>query len=101
MIMARQWRQRWSGGGGGGGAEAVERQRQQRWRSAPAAKLPPQTPQPSCRSRHHRPFGNEIIRVNCGMIQLTVGKDSFTLEWAPEDRWRRRKPFGSHLIVAY
>jgi hypothetical protein len=49
----------------------------------------------------NRRFGNEIIRVNCGMIQLTVGKGSFTLEWAPEDRWRRRKPFDSHLIVAY
>ena len=37
MMMAQQWRQRWSGGGDGDGAEAVEWQRQQRWRSAPAA----------------------------------------------------------------
>jgi hypothetical protein len=37
MMMARQWRQRWSGSSSGGGAEAVERQRQQRWRLAPAA----------------------------------------------------------------
>ena len=35
------------------------------------------------------------------MIQLTVGKGSFTLEWAPEEGGRRRKPFDSHLIVAY
>ena len=66
MMMARQWRQRWSGGGGGGGAEAVERQRQQRWRSAPAAKLPPPTPQRSCRSRHHRPRSVALLpRKSC------------------------------------
>ena len=49
----------------------------------------------------HGVHGNKIIRVNCGMIQLTVGKGFFTLEWAPEDGWRRQKPFDSHLIVAY
>jgi hypothetical protein len=66
MMMAWQWRQRWSGGGGGDGAEAVEQQRQQRWRSAPAAKLPPPTPQPSCRHHHHRPRSVALLpRKSC------------------------------------
>ncbi len=44
----------------------MERQRQQRWRSAPAAKLPPPTPQPSCRSRHHRPCSVTLLpRKSC------------------------------------
>jgi hypothetical protein len=47
-----------------------------------------------------RRFGNKIIRVHCGMIQLTMGKGTFTLEWAPEDGGRRQKPFDSHLIAA-
>ena len=44
----------------------VERQRQHGWRSAPAAKLPPPTPQQSCRSRYHRPCSVALLpRKSC------------------------------------